>query len=142
MVHLQAQTPQELQVIEVRRRVWATCVTLDRWYAAALGVPLLIDLSDCDVLLPAHYEIFPEAAPSTWPVDIGFLALGEQLKLSILVGRVLKTIYTPSGLKHVDNVGLEQLLADFADWHKSLPEQLRFKGNSSSDLAGGSRSAS
>jgi hypothetical protein len=134
--NLHAQTAQDLMYVERRRRVWATCVILDRWFGAALGVPLLVDLLDCDVLLPAHYEVVPDKEPSGWNTDINYHGLSEHLKLSILVGRVLKTIYSPAGLKHVTNEHLEVLLADMTIWHESLPEQLKFKGNDSSDMAG------
>jgi hypothetical protein len=90
-----------------------------------------VDLLDCDVLLPAPYEIVDDAEPSTWPVDHSFTALTEHLKLSILVGRVLKTIYSPSGLKHANDAQLEGL----------LPDQLKFTGNDSNDMAGESGSS-
>jgi hypothetical protein len=80
-----------------------------------------VDLLDCDVLLPAPYEIVDDAEPSTWPVDHSFTALTEHLKLSILVGRVLKTIYSPSGLKHANDAQLEGLLRDMTSWHENLP---------------------
>lgn len=100
-----------------------------------------MDLLDCDVLLPAPYEIVDDAEPSTWPVDHSFTALTEHLKLSILVGRVLKTIYSPSGLKHANDAQLEGLLRDMTSWHENLPDQLKFTGNDSNDMAGESGSS-
>jgi len=111
-------------------------VIFDRWYGAALGTPLLVDLCDCDVLLPAPYEVVPDTDPSTWPVDESFMALGEHLKLCILVGRVLKTIYSPTGLKHATDEQLESLIMDFETWFRDLPDQLRYKGPESSHNAG------
>ena len=108
----------------------------DRWYGAALGTPLLVDLCDCDVLLPAPYEVVPDMDPANWPVEESFMSLGEHLKLCILVGRVLKTIYSPTGLKHATDEQLETLLADFDGWLRDLPEQLRYKGPGSSHNAG------
>ena len=132
----QAQTAQSLAQVELRRRVWATCVILDRWYGAALGIPLLVDLLDCDVLLPAPYDILCDAEPSSWPIDPSFVALAEHLKLSVLVGRVLKTIYSPTGLKHATDSQLESLMADMTSWLEQLPEELKFKGTESSFTAG------
>jgi hypothetical protein len=66
--------------------------------------------------------------------------LTEHLKLSILVGRVLKTIYSPSGLKHANDAQLEGLLKDMTSWHENLPDQLKFTGNDSNDMAGESSS--
>jgi hypothetical protein len=134
--NLQAKTAQDLVQVELRRRVWAACVIFDRWYGAALGTPLLVDLCDCDVLLPAPYEVVPDMDPANWPVEESFMSLGEHLKLCILVGRVLKTIYSPTGLKHATDEQLETLLADFDAWLRDLPEQLRYKGPGSSHNAG------
>lgn len=109
---------------------------MDRWYGAALGIPLLVDLLDCDVLLPAPYEIIPDADPSTWPIEPAYMALSEHLKLSILIGRVLKTIYSPTGLKHATDAQLESLRADMEAWITGLPEELKYKGPRSSHAAG------
>ncbi|ORY31213.1 fungal-specific transcription factor domain-domain-containing protein [Naematelia encephala] len=133
---LRAQTAQDLVYVELRRRVWATCVILDRWYGAALGIPLLVDLLDCDVLLPAPYEINPDTEPGTWSIDPSYLGLTEHLKLAILMGRVLKTIYSPTGLKHATDAQLVDLLEDMNVWQDNLPEQLKFTGKTSSTIAG------
>ena len=74
--------------------------------------------------------------PSDWPVEESFMSLGEHLKLCILVGRVLKTIYSPTGLKHATDEQLESLLADFDTWLRELPEQLRYNGPESPHNAG------
>ncbi|EIW66297.1 hypothetical protein TREMEDRAFT_35093 [Tremella mesenterica DSM 1558] len=131
-----AQTAQDLAFVELRRRVWAACVILDRWYGAALGIPLLVDLLDCDVLLPAPYDIIPEAEPSSWPIEKSYIGLAEHLKLSILIGRVLKTIYSPTGLKLTTDEQLRGLLSDMESWKENLPQELRFHGSSSSHIVG------
>lgn len=133
---LRAQTAQDLAYIEVRRRVWATCVILDRWYGAALGVPLLIDVLDCDVLIPATYDIIPDQDSASWPSEPSFVALTEHLKLSILMGRVLKTIYSPTGLKQATDEQLNSLLDDMTAWFDDLPEELRLRGPESSIISG------
>jgi hypothetical protein len=96
----------------------------------------LVDLLDCDVLLPAPYRIVLGTEPSTWPIEPSFVGLAEHLKLSILVGRVLKTIYSPTGLKHAKDEQLESILADMREWHANLPDHLRFTGNDSGCAAG------
>ncbi|ORX40990.1 fungal-specific transcription factor domain-domain-containing protein [Kockovaella imperatae] len=131
-----AQTVRDLAFVELRRRVWATCVILDRWYAAALGIPLLVDLLDCDILLPAPYEILPDSEPSSWRIDPSYLYLAEHLKLAILIGRVLKTIYSPTGLKHTSDEQLRNILDDLANWQRNLPNDLKFRGNSDSPTSG------
>lgn len=109
---------------------------MDRWYGAALGAPLLVDLLDCDVLLPAGYEIILDQEPAQWPTERSFVFLSEHLKLSILVGRVLKTIYTPTGLKHTSDEQLYSLFEDMRAWKEALPDNLRFTGPDSSMVAG------
>ena len=132
----QPQSAEDLAFLELRRRVWASCVILDRWYGAALGVPLLIDVHDCDVLVPAPIEIIPSLDRSEWPVNTSYMALAEHLKLSLLVGRVLKTIYSPAGLKRTTDAELQDLLNDIDSWRINLPEPLQFHGASSSRDAG------
>jgi hypothetical protein len=134
--HLRAHTPKDLAYVELRRRIWATCVIMDRWYGAALGIPLQVDLLDCDVLLPAGYDVIVDQPPSTWPIEPSFVALSEHLKLSILIGRVLKTIYSPTGLKHATDEQLYSILEDMRAWKEELPEGLRFIGHQSSFASG------
>lgn len=122
--------------IELRRRIWSACVIMDRWYGAALGIPLTVDILDCDVLLPASYEIIPAVEPSKWPIELSYLGLTEHLKLSILMGRVLKTVYSPTGLKNTTDMILGQLVSDLNQWFENIPESLKFKGNSSSSVEG------
>lgn len=123
-------------MVELRRRVWATCVIMDRWYGAALGAPLLVDLLDCDVLLPAGYEIVADQEPSQWPTDPSFVFIAEHLKLSIIVGRVLKTIYSPTGLKYTTDEQLYTLFEDMRAWKQRLPAILAYEGPESSMAAG------
>jgi len=52
------------------------------------------------------------------------------------MGRVLKTIYSPTGLKHATDEQLISLLADMTAWKNGLPEELRFKGPTSSFASG------
>ncbi|KAK8850554.1 hypothetical protein IAR55_004472 [Kwoniella newhampshirensis] len=105
-------------------------------YGAALGTPLLVDLLDCDVLLPAPYNITAESEPNTWSIEPSFMALSEHLKLSILIGRVLKMIYSPTGLKHTTDAQLSGLVADMNSWKEHLPDELQFRGPTSPHVVG------
>lgn len=109
---------------------------MDRWYGTALGAPLLVDLLDCDVLLPAGYEVVPDREPAKWPIEPSFVCLTEHLKLSILIGRVLKTIYSPTGLKHATDEQLYAILEDMKSWKDNLPAVVQFTGPASSHAAG------
>ncbi len=91
------------QNIEMRRRLWGACLISDRWYfstyprlphgflvshahdahhrvSLSYGHPYMIDVNDCDARLPS----------SGTPYD---LYVDELARLSIILGRVLKTIY-------------------------------------------------
>ncbi|EPQ58008.1 hypothetical protein GLOTRDRAFT_136812 [Gloeophyllum trabeum ATCC 11539] len=101
--------------IEMRRRLWGVCVVSDRWTSLAYGHPFMIDVQDCDARLPSSGD----------PND---LYMDEMVRLSIILGRVLKTIYSPSGLTLATDEILYALLADIEAWKKNLPESLQFRG--------------
>ncbi|KAH6918269.1 fungal-specific transcription factor domain-containing protein [Coprinopsis sp. MPI-PUGE-AT-0042] len=109
--------------IEQRRRLWAACLILDRWSSIAYGHPYMIDVLDCDARLPSSG-------------DLHDLYLDELVRLSIILGRVQKTIYTPSGLNFTTDEMLHDLLTDIQRWKDGLPEHLRFKGPDSHQHAG------
>ncbi|KAL9933440.1 hypothetical protein V8E36_007616 [Tilletia maclaganii] len=129
--------------LEQKRRIWGCCVTADRILSISLGHPLAIDLTDCDVRLPSPFEVKrwaddPSADPST---DRPFAFNTEMLKLSILFGRVMKTIYSPTGLMKTTDEEISGLLGDIDTWQECLPPELRFTGNESSPNAGEFESA-
>lgn len=131
--------PKDLAKIELKRRIWAVCVIMDRWVAACLGIPMLIDITDCDCLLPSPYEIgsSPDGS-ATWKLEDlqPFGILTEHLKLSILLGRVLKCIYSPVGLTQTTNEQLGALITDMTEWQRQLPAHLQFEGSNSNMSAG------
>ncbi|EUC61692.1 fungal specific transcription factor domain protein [Rhizoctonia solani AG-3 Rhs1AP] len=102
--------------LELRRRLWSACVVVDSWYAASYGHPLAINVLDCDVRLPRADEA----------EGLKMEFMGELVKLSILLGRVLKSIYSPTGLLHARDSILETLLADLDLWRHQLPPQFVF----------------
>src|SRR5258707_14715964 len=98
--------------IQLRRRLWAACVITDRWYVVhsihterraeiisryglTLGLPFMIDVHDCDARLPGPE--LPTTQSHFTPVEvqqaISLLFMGEFVKLSVLLGKVIKTIY-------------------------------------------------
>ncbi|KIL61315.1 hypothetical protein M378DRAFT_187599 [Amanita muscaria Koide BX008] len=111
------------QNIELRRRLWAACLISDRWTSLTYGHPYMIDVQDCDARLPSSG-------------DSNDLYIDELVRLSVILGRVLKTIYSPSGLTFTTDEQLYRLLSDLETWKTGLPEQLQFKGPTSSQGAG------
>ncbi|CAA7271448.1 unnamed protein product [Cyclocybe aegerita] len=111
------------QNIELRRRLWGACLISDRWTSIAYGHPYMIDVQDCDTRLPSSGD----------PTD---LYMDELVRLSILLGRVQKTIYSPSGLTFTTDDMLEDLLSDMKRWKEGLPDHLQFVGPETSRTAG------
>lgn len=132
-----SESPEEMASIEMRRRVWAGCVIMDRWCGVTLGLPLMIDITDCDCLLLSPYELLPGKGVQ-WDV-LGpqpYSHLAEHLKLVILLGRVMKLIYSPIGLSQTSDDQLEALIADVEAWRAGLPSHLQYVGTQSSSGAG------
>ncbi|KAI0723969.1 fungal-specific transcription factor domain-containing protein [Cerioporus squamosus] len=111
------------QNIEMRRRLWGVCVISDRWISLTFGHPYMIDIRDCDARLPSSGD----------PND---LYLDELVRLSVILGRVQKTIYTPAGLNMTNDEELHSLLADIEAWKSNLPADLQFRGPDTPRSAG------
>ncbi|TFK42308.1 fungal-specific transcription factor domain-containing protein [Crucibulum laeve] len=105
--------------VDLRRRLWAACLISDRWASLAYGHPYMIDVQDCDARLPSSG-------------DTDEIYMGELVRLSVILGRVLKAIYSPAGLNATTDGMLSQLLEDIQGWKTNLPEHLRFQGTESS----------
>lgn len=130
----------------------------------SLGHPLAIDLTDCDgewsctrnrgrrytcsrsvwcsmfaVRLPSPFEILKH--PTDLPSDPSkgdrpFAFNTEMLKLSILFGRVMRTIYSPTGLMKATDAEITALLDDIDRWRGGLASELQFKGPDSDAHSG------
>ncbi|KAK7467298.1 hypothetical protein VKT23_004355 [Stygiomarasmius scandens] len=109
--------------VELRRRLWGACLICDRWISLTYGHPYMIDIQDCDARLPSSGD----------PND---LYMDELVRLSIILGRVQKAIYTPAGLTVVTDNILNQILTDLEAWRENLPDNLQFKGPETSRTAG------
>jgi len=98
--------------------------------AVAYGFPYMIDLQDCDARLPSVG-------------DATDLYMDELVRLSILLGRVQKTIYgyaliknlsqylisvSPSGISSATDEILHGLFNDLKRWKEALPDHLKYKG--------------
>lgn len=125
--------------LEQKRRIWGCCVTADRCMSVSLGHPLAIDLTDCDVRLPSPHELlrFPSDLPTDSSTDRPFAFNTEMLKLSILFGRVMKTVYSPTGLMKTNDEDIVGLLTDIDRWKEMLPAPLQFKGPTDSSVPAG-----
>ena len=87
----------------------------------------MVDVLDCDVRLPTPDDPVDPALALTKPNCY----LAELIKLSILLGKVTKTIYSPSGLVHATDAVISQLLLELDLWRENLHPDLKFKGPTS-----------
>lgn len=100
---------------------------------------MMIDIADCDCLLPSPYEVMPrrdDAGGWVASEHQPFAVLTEHLKLTILLGRVLKCVYSPMGLTQTTNEQLGALITAMNDWQIQLPPELKYTGSDSSMEAG------
>ncbi|KAJ5118413.1 fungal-specific transcription factor domain-containing protein [Penicillium atrosanguineum] len=118
---------------ELRRRVWAGCVLLDRILSLAYGRPLMIHpiLSHNNCLLPSAIDDqfltqWPEP-PGSQPENVISVieCYVQAIKLQEILGRVIATLYNESRDIGKDGrepgVGASLLIS----WHKSLPAHLK-----------------
>ncbi|KAI0695709.1 fungal-specific transcription factor domain-containing protein [Cytidiella melzeri] len=103
------------QNIELRRRLWSICVILDRWVSVTFGHPFMIDVGDCDARLPSSG-------------DERDMYIDQLVRLSVIVGKVMKNIYTPAGLNVTNDVKLQGILDELDNWKAKLPPELQFRG--------------
>ncbi|KAI8093913.1 fungal-specific transcription factor domain-containing protein [Halteromyces radiatus] len=90
--------------IETRHRVFYACYILDRWIGARAGKPLTILDRDFDTTLPSAYEVDQNDSNKKLPVYRAFVLW---IKLSEILGRVLKAFYAPSAKIANSNANLD-----------------------------------
>ncbi|KAK4700690.1 hypothetical protein P7C70_g5556, partial [Phenoliferia sp. Uapishka_3] len=120
---------------ELRRRVWGGCLIADRWISAIYGQPMMIDLADCDCLLPSVFDIRPNAEFDAERRP--YLFNSALISLSILLGRILKMVYSPTGIMTLSAAEAEKLFDDLDKWQAELPSELQFEGAETSSSAQG-----
>ncbi|GAA5839856.1 hypothetical protein JCM11251_001233 [Rhodosporidiobolus azoricus] len=111
---------------ELRRRVWGGCLIADRWMAAVYGQPMMIDLADCDTMLPSVFDIRPNSQGFD-AENRPYLFNSALISLSILLGRILKAVYSPTGIMLLSEKDAKGLVNDLAAWQSGLPQELRFQ---------------
>ncbi|KAI9493352.1 fungal-specific transcription factor domain-containing protein [Zychaea mexicana] len=133
--------------IETRHRVFYACYVLDRWMGARAGKPLTILDRDFDTAMPSMYEVTDHVVAAAGTADAsggggGGADNGKNsapepvyshfvllIKLSEILGRVLKALYAPKAKRSNSNAGLDDptILVVFdrrlKNWKASLDEQ-------------------
>lgn len=116
--------------IEMRHRVFYACYVLDRWIGARSGKPLTILDRDFDTALPSPYEVVDDPSGEEQPQPPIYRPFLLLIKLSEILGRVLKAVYAPKAKHSNGNAGLDDstILVVFdrrlKNWRASLDEPL------------------
>ncbi|KAI9315761.1 fungal-specific transcription factor domain-containing protein [Dichotomocladium elegans] len=106
--------------IEASKRLWYSVYVTDRWCCAAMGRPLAIADSDCDVDLPDMVG----ADNKDYSIFVNFI------KLSGILGEILRRIYSPKAkAAGYRGPAAEQTVANqqkmLSDWFAQLPDDCR-----------------
>lgn len=110
-------------LVETKRRVWWACVILDRWGSACNGRPLIINDADADVEMPSPLDIDNESSKKN--IHQYFC---ELTKITLILGRVIKTCYRLNGFRDVTGEELRSIEKDLNDYERELPEDLKYHG--------------
>ena len=126
---------------EIRKRLWWICYVMDRWVSAAMGRPMAIDDSDCDVDYPSPVEQDWADADGNAPsphenndkikAESSF-ALGyfvETIKLAQILGQILGRVYAATTRHHgPDRISsaVAELDTKLTQWLLSLPPELKY----------------
>ncbi|TFK71119.1 hypothetical protein BDN72DRAFT_479127 [Pluteus cervinus] len=117
-----------------RKRIWFTCVIMDKYVSTYIGRPLMIFERDFDTSLPSEDELEEQEEWSTVsltgertpPVPGRVIScFNASANLSCILSRIVQTIYAvrPGMSRHAESVVMEGLLDK---WYIELPEHLRY----------------
>ncbi|KAL0071192.1 hypothetical protein AAF712_001757 [Marasmius tenuissimus] len=124
--------------LQERRRIWFSCVVMDKYVSSYIGRPLMIFERDFDTLLPSEADPEEdEPCPPPRDDDMEHRGPGKIIScfnasatLSGIVSMVIQAIYAvrPVCSRHGESVFLEGILDK---WLYELPEHLRYEPPSS-----------
>ncbi|RCH82973.1 Transcriptional activator of fatty acid utilization, partial [Rhizopus stolonifer] len=135
---------------ETRRRTWWSFYVLDRWIAGDSGRPFTAIDEDIDEPYPSEYASFDEVMDSMTDTDQNlprFPSLDKEsskkckskmvpiyqpfiqmIKLSRILGMILKNLYTPQGKKYCAEYGSDSVVGyldnALSEWRANLPPLL------------------
>ncbi|KAF8062419.1 fungal-specific transcription factor domain-containing protein [Lyophyllum atratum] len=123
-----------------RKRIWFTCVIMDKYVSAYIGRPLMIFERDFDTSLPSEDdpEELEEWTPSSFPKNSDMpppvpgriiSCFNASARLSGILSMIIQAIYAvrPVSSRHSESTFLEALLDK---WYIELPEHLRYEPGS------------
>lgn len=119
-----------------RKRIWYTCVIMDKYVSTYIGRPLMIFDQDFDTLMldekdpeewkPCEYRLSSLDGKMTSPIPGRIIScFNASATLSSILGKIVQDIYAvrPQVSRHAVLQKLEALLDR---WYIELPEYLRF----------------
>ncbi|GAA96577.1 uncharacterized protein L969DRAFT_50247 [Mixia osmundae IAM 14324] len=115
--------------LNARRRLWACCVIADAWMSAVFGLPACIDIAMCDCLYPTPVDTTATIPGEGEPED----STVPLTRLSILLSRVLKLLYSPSGFINVTDEDCTSLQRDLQTWRQNLPSNMQYRHDIAQD---------
>lgn len=117
---------------ERRKRVFWCCYIVDRQMSAIYGRQSSFDDRDCDVPLPSvdDDELIDSNDPSRPAARLLDIFI-ESIKVSDLLGHVLKTIYYAKAKHRTDSRQIDRLVGtlhrQLVHWHSNLPVSIQYK---------------
>ncbi|KAF5384170.1 hypothetical protein D9615_003165 [Tricholomella constricta] len=119
-----------------RKRIWFTCVIMDKYVSTYIGRPLMIFERDFDTTMPNEDdpEEVEEWAPSSFPENSEMpppvpgriiSCFNASARLSCILSMIVQAIYAvrPTSSRHSESKFLEGLLDK---WYHELPGHLRY----------------
>ncbi|THV03041.1 hypothetical protein K435DRAFT_775205 [Dendrothele bispora CBS 962.96] len=121
--------------LQERRRIWYSCVIMDKYVSAYIGRPLMIFERDFDTMLPGvedleeTQEIQTDSTAMSVPGRI-VSCFNAAVGLSGILSMIITAIYAvkPVSSRHEESVYFEGILDK---WYHELPEHLRHQPSSS-----------
>jgi len=99
---------------QIRKRVWWTLYSFERFLCSSLGRPSAIDDTDCDAEVPAGHLLDSEMAP------LGYVR--HNSLLARILGKIIKLVDSVS--KGTNEEVYKEVLGRLNQWEADLPPQL------------------
>ncbi|KAK1997017.1 fungal-specific transcription factor domain-containing protein [Colletotrichum falcatum] len=114
---------------EHRVRVWWTAYIFDRMWAAKLSHPVAVQDIDIEVDLPSNPTVDESVADDF--ADASYFV--ANVKLAILLGRVIPSIYRRRHQQTSLSHRVQEALKELRGWSESLPQELHLDHKPTSD---------
>lgn len=114
-LHRRSNSPECLEK-ELKRRLWGSIYTLDRYLAVLFGRPCAIHDEDVDQEMPSANDIYGSEAGSG--AKEALAAPLHHAKLASILGKAIRLLYGPG---QAEVQAAQNLFAELCTWHAELP---------------------